>query len=359
MQQDVINYSQCWEDAELLLEAFALNNEDTVLSITSGGDNSLALLGAGPKHLVSIDLNKVQNYVLEFKFSAAQALNYHEYLQLLGVTPSHDRQVLFQKVEHLVTPDAKQWWGGHRDLIERGVVHVGRFERFSATFAKRVLPLVHSKKTVEHLLSLTSVEEQKGFYRERWDTWRWRLLFGLASSRVMLKNFARQRGMFAHAQESVAHVYRKRLERHLTSVSIANNYFLHYSLTGEYGKDLPPYLREDVYKKLHATAPSSLTVVTENLVEYLKKSPDNTFSKFNLSDVFEALSEAQSNELWVEIVRTAKGGAVVAFWNNLVERTFPPELTKNLVTNVGHMRELRAKDKVFFYGSFQVHTIRK
>ena len=39
-----IRYAQCWEDADILLEALDIQEGDTCLSIASGGDNTLAML---------------------------------------------------------------------------------------------------------------------------------------------------------------------------------------------------------------------------------------------------------------------------------------------------------------------------
>ena len=39
-----IRYAQCWEDADVLLDALDVQPGDTCLSIASAGDNSLALL---------------------------------------------------------------------------------------------------------------------------------------------------------------------------------------------------------------------------------------------------------------------------------------------------------------------------
>ena len=41
-----IRYAQCWEDADILLEALDIGEGDVCLSIASAGDNSLSLLSA-------------------------------------------------------------------------------------------------------------------------------------------------------------------------------------------------------------------------------------------------------------------------------------------------------------------------
>ena len=360
MSTERINYSQCWEDPRILIEALGVNSEDSVLSITSGGDNALALLLLEPKNIESIDLNAAQNYLLELKIAAAKTLGYREYLEFLGAVKSGHRAVLFEKVKSELSPVANTWWSNRPALIKQGVINSGRFERFTAWFARYILPLIHSRRTIQKLLSSRNIEEQRTFYRDTWDSKRWRLAFGLASNRFMLKRYARQQGMFAYTEgQTVADVYRKRLERHLTSVPISDNFFLHYSLTGRYGDVLPPYLEEKGYTRLREVPKAVLSVATNDLLSYLQSMPADTFSKFNLSDIFEALSPEQNDLLWGHIVRTAKSGAVVAYWNNLVERTYPSRFSSQIHSETNSANNLHAEDRVFFYDSFHVHTILK
>jgi len=360
MKKNPINYSQCWEDPQILKEALSVRANDCILSITSGGDNTLALLLEGPQKIVSIDLNEAQNHLLELKRSAAQNLNYDEYLELLGVIDSSHRATLFEKVRPHLSLASDMWWSKNSSLIKIGIINCGRFERFTIWFAKCILPFIHSKKTILKLLSFDDIEEQRAFYRNKWNSSRWRFFFGLASNRLMLRRFARQRGMFAYAEgQTVADVYRKRFERLLNSVLVKDNFFLHYSLTGKYGEALPPYLEEKCYTRLRGIPASSLSMETNNLFAYLKSTPDDTFSKFNLSDIFEALSPDENDTLWEEIIRTAKNGAIVAYWNNLVQRSYPAHLSAHIQTDEKRMGELQARDMVFFYDSFHVHTIIK
>jgi S-adenosylmethionine-diacylglycerol 3-amino-3-carboxypropyl transferase len=360
MDKQQINYSQCWEDPQVLVEALSIHPADRILSVTSGGDNTLALLLAGAGNVISVDLNPIQNYALEVKKTAPKYLTYKEYLELMGVTKSKSRQKLFENMRAGLSAAADAWLSTHRHVIDQGLIHAGRFERFTLFFAHKVLPFIHSKQTIANFLACHTPEEQQAFYKNHWDSWMWRLSFGLASSRLMLKRFARQKQMFSHTEgQTAAEVYRARLERHLTSVPMQGNYFLHYSLTGGYGMELPPYLEEKGYEKLRHMPESALTITTDTLLHYLRAMPADSFSKFNLSDIFEALSPDDNDALWEEIIRTAKSGAVVAYWNNLVQRSFPIKYSSIIKTDEDHLRSLRAKDRVFFYDNFYVHTIIK
>ena len=360
MNAQIINYSQCWEDPKILLEALDINPNDKVLSITSGGDNTLALLIAFPQHIVSVDMNVAQNYLLELKMAAAQSLSHNEYLEFLGVTESNIRLDLYRRVSSRLSNHAREWWSVHESHIKVGLINCGRFEKFTALFARRILPIIHNHKTIKQLLSFNNIEEQRTFFQTRWNSRKWRFFLKLFTSRFILQRFARQRGMFSHANiKNIASIYDRRMERHLTSVPNSGNFFMHYSLTGRYGDSLPPYLEQNGYDKLKTMRNTSISIKTGNLLSYLKSMPDNSFSKFNLSDIFEALSETENEILWHEIIRTAKPGARIAYWNNLVKRSFPTLLSLQISTDEGLVNKLQSKDRVFFYDSFHLHTIKK
>lgn len=320
-----INYSQSWEDIQVLRKALSIQKDDSVLSITSGGDNSFALLLDRPAKFVTVDMNAAQNDLFRFKREAALRLEYAEFLE----------------------------------CIEKEVLHVGKFERFLATFRRFVLPLIHSRRTVGKFLGCKTIEEQKTFYHKVWNSWRWRFMFRLVASRGFLKRFARQQGMFAHQEGDVGAVYLRRFEAYIARAPVAGNYFLRYCLTGNYGATKPPYLEQKNFNALREALRVEPTIVTGNILEYLRSIPAESISKYYLSDLFEALSDEVNEALWEEIVRTARKGAVVAYWNNLVPRSFPASLVEHVRDERELAEALHKGDQVFFYGSFHVNVILK
>lgn len=359
MSNQIINYSQCWEDPALLYQALVINSEDVVLSIMSGGDNSLALLLQKPEKVIAIDSNPAQKYLFELKVAAIKSLSYEEILLFTGAKKCSCREVFLDKVKKSLSQEAISWWGENLPAIKNGVIHSGRFEYFLKFFRCYILPLIHPKKTVVEFLNTQSLQSQRDFYANVWNSKRWRLLFRLITSRFVLKSFARQRGMFSHAgPKAIAEKYMQRLDRNFKGVPFKDNYFINYCLLGDYGQSLPPYLEKEGVVFLKDNM-SRLSMVVDNLTNYLKSMPDNYFSKFNLSDVFEPLSLEQNDLLWQEIIRTAKNSARVAYWNNLVPRTFPEQFSANTKDESVLANELFLKDRVFFYGSFHLNTIIK
>lgn len=359
MSEKLINYSQCWEDPEVLTKALAINETDSVLSISSGGDNTLFLLSLSPRKIVSIDLNPVQNYLLELKLAALTNLSHHEILAFLGIEESKNRLDTYRKLSVYLTPAARLWWSTHSSFIESGIINAGQLEKFLTIFRKYFLPLIHSNKTISEFVSTKTLKEQQEFYASRWNSKRWRLYFRFASSRFMLQYFARQKGSFTHVQaKKVAGNYLDRLEMKLNNVLLSSNYFMNYCLTGSYGQTLPPYL-EEKNLALYKRNLTSLEIVTRNVVDYLKSLPESTVSKFNLSDIFESLSPSEIEKLWEEIIRTAKKGAVVVFWDNLMTKPLPSHVSGKIKAENQLASELFVKDKVFFYSDFHVYKISK
>lgn len=359
MDKELINYSQCWEDAQVLLEALGATKKGSVLSITSGGDNTFALLLGGADSVVSIDVNAAQNHLLELKRTAASTLKYPEYLEFLGVTTSEQRLALYDVVRPLLPETSAEYWSRQLEFIEDGVIHCGRFERFNKRFRNHVLPLIHSQYTIKEFLTQSSLQAQRLFYRTRWDSLRWRALFRIVCSRLVLERFARQPGIFAQTKrDNVGTVFLQRAENHFSRIPIIGNHFMHYLLTGGYGTTVPEYLTEHGHALLRAKEKKSLTIVNNDIYAYLSSVPNNTFLAYNLSDVFEPLSPTESVNLWREVIRSAKNGARVVFWTNLAESPRPENFSA-CVFEEALSQALREKDRVFFYEGVHVYTIHK
>ncbi|MBP6868829.1 MAG: DUF3419 family protein [Candidatus Pacebacteria bacterium] len=351
MSKQSIHYSQCWEDPELVLEALHVREDDRVLSITSGGDNSLTLIDQGPKEVISIDLNETQNYLLELKQLARTTLSQEDCLAFLGELPSDAREETYRELADILSPEARVWWDKHLEDIRIGIIHCGRFERFTRFFARRVLPHIHKKKTIRNFLSVSGTDAQVAFYSTHFNTSLWQFVFSIATTRFMLSK-ARQKIMFSQTREhSLKKTYATRLLEFLGRVPIAHNYFFTYSLTGEHQGDVPPYLKSVPEQS------SNLTIVSDGLLSYLRTQKDGSISAFNFSDIFEALDDTLYEETWQEIVRVAKPGSRFIFWENLLHRDIPEALTSQVRIDRSLSLALAHKDRVFFYDSCTAGTI--
>ena len=148
-----LRYRQCWEDADVLLDALDVRAGDTCLSIASAGDNTLALLTRDPARVVALDLSPAQLAALDLRVAAFRALTHAELLELMGSRGSERRLALYDRCRPLLEPAARDFWDERRDALHEGIASAGKLEWYLAFFVKRVLPLVHSRSRVAKLLS--------------------------------------------------------------------------------------------------------------------------------------------------------------------------------------------------------------
>ena len=194
-----IRYANVWEDADNLLQALAVPEGGRIFSIASGGDNALALLLKNPRQLVVADVSHVQLYVTELKIRAIEQLCHAETLAFLGFRESGDRINCLSRIKPFLTLPCAAYFTANSDLIRDGIIHAGKFERYFSLFRRYVLPLTQPEKNIEGLLRLKSPAEQRRFYAQYWDNWRWRLLFKVFFSRFVMGRLGRDPKFYAQA----------------------------------------------------------------------------------------------------------------------------------------------------------------
>lgn len=356
-----IIYSQCWEDPESGRTALRITPEDDVLTITSAGCNVLALSLEQPRSIAAIDFNPAQNYLLELKIAALRRLDYNRFLRFLGVRPSDERWVLYQTVRQDLSLGAQDYWDSQRRSIEQGVVHTGRFERYLTLFRRRVLPLMHPRNQVQQLLALTDLEEQKRFYDQVWDNRRWRALFRIFFGRLLQGRLGRDPEFFKYVDiPDVGAHYLERARHALTEIPIEGNYFLEYIVRGSYRdpERMPPYLLERNFEAMRAMS-NRIRIVTGAMESFLVSVAEGSFSRFYLSDIFEWVAMDHFEETLHQLVRVARDGARLCYYNNLVLRSHPKSLDHVVQEEKELGQQLHWRDRSFVYRRFVVERVQR
>ena len=345
-----IRYAQCWEDPALLGEALEPAGK-RLLSIGSAGDNSFALLAAGARRVTAVEMNPAQVACIELRKGAYLRLGHGEFLELLGVRESGEREKLFRAVRELLPEGARGFWEGNGEAIRRGVVHAGKFENYFRLFRERALPWAHSRRRVEELLEPRGRAEREDFYERVWNNRRWRWLFGLFFSRRVMGWLGRDPAFFDYVEGSVAERILERVRHALVELEPARNPWLRFILTGGFGEDLPPALQEGNFGKIReALEAGRLEVEGCSLEEHLGEGGED-YGGFNLSDIFEYMSEANAAALMRRVGERAAPGARAAYWNMLAPRSRPEELAGMWRTVE---QDLLERDRCFFYSRFVV-----
>ncbi len=351
-----IRYAQCWEDADILVEALNVARGGRCLSISSAGDNALALLGAGAERVVALDMNPAQLACLALRVAAYRELSHGELLELMGSRPSGRRLDLYRRCRSQLDSDTRTFWDNHSNEIAAGIGGAGKFERYFAFFRRRIMPLVHDKAVVAKLLRGGDRAAREVFYEQHWDTWRWRLLFKLFFSRFVMGRMGRDPSFFRYVEGSVAEHILKHTRYALTELDPADNPYLHWILTGTHGAALPYALREDRFEIIRERL-DRIEWHPLSIESYIGRHPRARFDAFNLSDIFEYMSEQNYNILLRQLLTAADPGARLAYWNMLAPRKRPPSLSDRIGSLDDLAAGLYARDKAFFYRDFIVEEV--
>lgn len=353
-----IRYAQCWEDADVLVEALQPAGRVCV-SIASAGDNAFALLAAGAARVVALDLNPAQLACLALRAAAYRTLEYSEFLCLLGSRPAAPaaRAALYARCRPELTPDVAAFWDARPSLLAAGIGAAGKFENYFRLFRSRVLPLVHSRARVAELLDTPrDPSARRAFHARRWDTWRWRLLFRLFFSRRLMGALGRDPAFFNYVEGSVSARLLARTRHALTELDPTANPYLHWILRGTHGAALPFALREENFLRIRENL-HRLEWHPATLEDWLARPEAPAADAFNLSDIFEYMSPDNTERLLRAILARARPGARLAYWNMLVPRSRPESLAAQLRPLSDLAAALHARDQAWFYSRFVVEEL--
>lgn len=351
-----IRYAQCWEDADILLEGLDVKPGAVCLSIASAGDNSLALLARQPERVVALDLNPVQLHCLELRVAAYRELSHELLLELMGSRASSRREELYRRCRNQLSPEARNFWDASSGAIRKGIGGVGKFEHYFEIFRRWVLPLVHSQSTVAALLAGGDRVKRIEFYNDCWDTRRWRLMFKIFFSRRLMGRLGRDPDFFRYVQGSVAERILERARHAFTELNSAENPYLHWILTGRHGVALPFALRPENFDAIRDGL-DRLEWHCASIEDFLARERGTRFDAFNLSDIFEYMSEENSGILLERLADVGRSGARLAYWNMLAPRRRPARLAHRLRPLDDLAAQLFHLDKAFFYSAFVVEEV--
>lgn len=349
VRHDYIRYANCWEDADVLLSGLEIQGGDRVLSIGSAGDNSFSMLAHDAELVVAVDINKVQLNLIELKKAAFQALGHNEFLEFLGFEESSRRIDLYAKVKQYLSEEQIEFWDSRLEELEIGIIFQGKFEKYFKLFRKKVLPLVHSKRMREKLLEEKSGTEQANFYTQKWNNWRWKLLFKLFFSKFIMGRFGRDPKFLEEVKVPVAKFILGQAQRHMSSTFCQQNYFLHFIVKGNFGSILPHYARKENFELIKSRI--DRLQIHEGLAEDAFKKYEG-FNKFNLSNIFEYMDPELFDSVGRNFIQNGMPNSRYAYWNLMVPRKLS-EL-KNSGMKSQNASELIKVDKGFFYHKIQI-----
>lgn len=353
-----VRYAQVWEDAGTLLAALDVQEGDTVLSIASAGDNALALLTTDAAKVVAVDLSAAQLHCLALRVAAFQVLTHAELLELIGSRPSTRRVELYRHCRTQLSPDSRTFWDAQLPGIRRGIgsAGIGKFERYFEVFRTFMLPIMLSAPDRRSLLRRKTRAERENFFAGRVNTWRWQLPFRVFFSRTVMGRLGRDPEFFKYVTTDVASGIQARAAHALTVLDPSTNPYFTWILTGGHGKSLPLYLRPEHFQTIRSRL-DRLEWHQESVEAYLERTPERRISRFNLSDIFEYMSDDATQTLLTHLARVGRPGGRLVYWNMLAPRSRGENIAHLLKPLTEEAERLHQQDPAFFYSRLVIEEI--
>lgn len=344
-----LSYSLGNEDYRTEHLALQVSPEDRLLCITASGDRSLHLLLKECKEVVSVDANPSQTHLLNLKCAALKSLNYEDYLAFLGATESTERSPLYQQVIPHLSEEAQSFWHNNRTMIDKGVLYQGAIEKWCKVLA-RIISLLRGKR-VEGLFQCETLEEQRIFNQETWNTYLWKKAFDFVLQPFFCRLFIKDPGLYAYLSPEIkAGTYiHKRLDHALNRTLAKKNLLISLVLRGKLDKAaFPPYLTRPGMELIKSRL-DRLTLKTDNVLSFLEAEKDNSFDAYSLSDVSSYLSQTDFERLLRAILRTARPGARFCLRQFLSDHKFPDDLLVHFKRDTDLEKQLEEEDRCFVY----------
>jgi S-adenosylmethionine-diacylglycerol 3-amino-3-carboxypropyl transferase len=352
-------FGMSWEDPASDRRALAIQPGETLMTVTSGGCNTLTLLLENPAKIYAVDINPAQSYLLELKCAAVRRLDNEALHAFLGLSPCESRVQMFELLRGDLTKAAVDYWVARAEVVRRGVVKAGRYESFVRLFS-RAVAVIQGKKRVEGYFRCETLEQQQEYFDRKWNTLQWRLLFKfLANKRVLARRgLSADYFKFDDGSASFSESFFRRSKHVLCEVPIGPNYFLSQYLRGGYWSEqsVPAYLLPENLSTVRARL-DRIEIVTSAAQEWMGGQPDASIDALSLSNICELMSLKETGRLFTEVARSARPGARICFRNLMVPRGVPEDLASRIVLDEALSRDLLAEDRSFVYSRVQAYKV--
>ncbi|MCK4795993.1 MAG: DUF3419 family protein, partial [Spirochaetes bacterium] len=319
MKNNKIYYSQVWEDPASIRYALDITNSDVVLSITGAGDNVLNLLLDNPKQIIAIDTNKAQNYLLKLKIAAIKTLTYDEFINLFGIKiynyESNNkinfdcRLSLFNKLVPYLDIETKTFFLKNKSIVIKGIQNCGKLEKYLKFYIK-LFRIFFKIDFLNAYKSIKSIKNQIDIYNKNINENLLIFINNLVINKFILCLVKGIRSFKYVKNENFAKNLLEKFKTLFFNKSIKDNYFLSSFFLSAYiyPDALPPYLQKNNYNKLKNMV-KKINIIDSGLLEYIKQIPKNSIDKFNLSNIFEWISENEFEEYLEHIYRISNNNA--------------------------------------------------
>jgi betaine lipid synthase len=284
-------YGFTWEDPYVDMQHLSLGKDDSILCITSAGDNALHYaIAAEPQRIHCVDMNACQGHLLELKLACIAALEYDEFWSLFGAGRNKRfAELLESKISPYLSSHAYQFWRLNNHYFDKAFYFRG-YTGHALRVAKLAFTLAGVRRHVDAFCSASTLQEQQSI----WD----KHLRSTMINRKMIQLFFRnpaflwnalgvpmnQYNCFRDEGVSVEQYAIDTLDSMPSRALVSNeNYHYKVCLQGSYSpQSCPLYLKPEGFKKLKQESARLLDTFrlhTNSIVNVLRGFQDGSLTR--------------------------------------------------------------------------------
>ncbi|KAG8984034.1 hypothetical protein FRB93_006827 [Tulasnella sp. JGI-2019a] len=161
-------YGWTWEDPRVDVERLGITKDDSILAITSAGDNVLHYaIAAGVERIHAVDMNPCQGHILELKLAAIQALEYSDFWKIFGEGRHPDFDILLTtKIAPFLSSHAFAYWKTHSDQFSNNF-HLQGFSGWALRIVHFAFAVAGVSDDVKRLCKASTTMEQNKIWTEK------------------------------------------------------------------------------------------------------------------------------------------------------------------------------------------------
>lgn len=289
----MLNYSACNEDGRSELALMDIDAKARILVVSGGGERLLNLLiNPLPRDctLTALDANVSQLHLFELKRSAIVGLDRDTFLGFVGIAPmsTQHRVTIFRDVVQCrLSQKALQFWEQNLLSIGRGVIYLGKFERFALLMSKvcRLFLGPH----IHLLFECDTPEAQARVVNQHFHGLRWELLTRTLCRKLWFRLFTSDPAFYAHVDiPSYYEHLRGRIDSALARIPARENFLLSLMLLGRYCHEhdvVPPCYSSRFYAVVRDNLARCTTHTVHDFLTVHLESDGKPYRFMSLSDV--------------------------------------------------------------------------
>ena len=166
----------------------------------------------------------------------------------------------------------------------------------------------------------------------------------------------RDKAFFKYVNVNVPEHILERTKYAITELDTSENSYLHYIINGKYDNILPVAYRKENFQLIKNNI-DKVILLSESIETFINREDVEKVNKYNLSDMFEYMSDEQMCQIVEKILEKAEIGTRLAYWNMLSDKR-ASKYFDNLEYKKQLSENLLRKDKAFFYSKFIVEEVK-